>query len=187
MAAAADLVNRALELIGQQVTVSGVDPTFDGSVAGDAAGVLYAPVVQLLMRQLNPSFARRTAALVAAGGTVPPPWSQEYTYPADCIRLRQLRPANGSYDINDPKPVRGQVAFDSGLALKVIATNLVGALAVYTSFSAESQFDGAFAESVVRRLSNPLAMALAGRPDYARELLEESDRYAGMTELVDDL
>jgi hypothetical protein len=33
---------------------------------------------------------------------------------------------------------------------------------------------------MARRLANPLAMALAGRPDFARELLQESQQYASI-------
>ena len=185
MATAADIVNRALELTARNVQVTGVNPTFDGSPAGNAAGVLYTPAVNLVLRQLDPAFARRTAALVAAGGTIPAPWSNEYTYPADCLRLRALRPA--APVANDPQPIRRQIAFDNGLAVKVIVCNLAGALAVYTSSApTETQWDWAFAEAVAKRLANPLAMALAGRPDFARELLDEAERAAAAADLFDE-
>ncbi len=185
---AASIVNRALEMTASQVQVTGANPTFDGTIAGNAAGVLYTPAVNLMLRQTNPAFARRTAALALAGGTTPQPWTVEYTYPTDCLWVRQLRPAAGSYNVLDPQPIRGAVAFDAGLALKVIVSNTANALIVYTSNSpVESQFDDAFAEAVARRLANPLAMALAGRPDFARELLEESDRYAAMAEMNDEI
>lgn len=183
----ADIVNRALELAGNQVTVSGSNPAFDGTPAGNAAGVLYTPALQLLLRQMDPAFARRTATLVVAGGTTPPPWTQEYTYPADCLRVRAVRPAAGSYSLNDPQPIRAAIAFDNGLAAKVIVSNTASALAVYTSTTPnENQFDPAFVETLARRLASPLAMALDGRPDFARELLEEAERYASMSELVDE-
>lgn len=182
---AADVVNRALELTARNVQVSGVNPTFDGTPAGNAAGVLYTPAVNLVMRQLDPAFARRTLALTPAAGTIPAPWTNEYTYPADCLRLRGLRPA--SADVNDPKPIRAQIAFDSGLALKVIVCKIATASAMYTSSAPlETQWDWAFAEAVAKRLANPLAMALAGRPDFARELLEEAERAAAAADLIDE-
>lgn len=185
MATAADIVNRALEMIGSQVQVTGSNPTFDGTVAGNAAGVLYTPAVELVMRESNPSFARRTAALVAAAGSPITPWTQKYTYPADCMRMRALRPA--SYSANDPQPVRGAIAFDSVAALKVIVTNAASALAVYTSNAVvESQFDPSFCEALARKLANPLAMALQGRPDFSRELLAEAQQYESMAELIDE-
>jgi len=184
MPTSTDVVNRALELLGVQVQITALN---DGSVAGNAAQVIYAPAVNLLLRRLDPAFARRTDVLSAAGGTIPPPWTHEYTYPADCLRLRQLRPQAGSYNVNDPQPVRGALAFDNGLAAKVIVSNQANASAVYTSSTPnENQWDSAFIEAVARLISNPLAMALAGRPDFARELLAEAEQYANTAELVDE-
>jgi|SRR5579884_17747 len=189
MVTSVSVVNEALELIAAQTTITGLN---DGSPAGNAAGVLYAPAVNLLLRQLDPAFARRTAALApAVGGTIPPPWSAEYLYPADCLRLRQVRPAPANVVANDPQPVRAQVAFDAGLTAKVVVCNLTSAYAVYTSgmpgVGQENLWDSAFIEAVARRLANPLAMALAGRPDFAKEILEESQAFAQLAELVDEI
>lgn len=185
-----DIANQALEFIGNQASIT----TFnDGSAAANAATVLYTPTVQIVLRELDPAFARRTAVLVAAIGIVAPipPWTQEYVYPADCVRLRSLRPAVGEYDPEDPQPLTWQVAFDAigspAAAGKVIVTDLVHALAVYTSSTpTENQWDSTFTDAVVRRLANPFAMALAGRPDFARELLEEAARSAAVADAVDE-
>jgi phage shock protein A len=70
----------------------------------------------------------------------------------------------------------------------VILTNQNAALAVYTTNAMnENQWDSGFAEAVVRRLANPLGMAMAGRPDFARELLEESERYSQLAEAIDEV
>ena len=61
------------------------------------------------------------------------------------------------------------------------------AIAVYTSnIPTVDEWDTAFREAVVRRLATPLAMALAGRPDFSRELLTESEQYAQMSEIIDE-
>ena len=189
--AAADIVNRALELTAQNVRVSGSDPTFDGTTAGNAAGILYRPAVEMLLRQIDPDFARTRVALLSASGMVQPdPWTYNYAYPSDCLRLRQIAPLSGQYDKFDPLPIRGEVAYDSGGG-KVILTNQAIAIAVYTTslagVGAENFWDPLFAEAVARRLANPLAMALAGRPDFARQLLEESEQFAQAAELSGDL
>lgn len=179
---ASDIVNRALELAVVNVQVTGTNPGFDGSAAGDAAGVLYTPVVDLLLRQMMPVFARRTAALLLSG-TPPTPWTFSYVYPTDCMRLLQVRPSGSN---NDPRPVRAAIFFDGGE--KAIGCNLASAIGVYTSNGAtEDIWDWAFAEAVAHRLSSPLAMALSGRPDFARELLEESAQFAQMAEAVDEV
>lgn len=189
MATQITIVNAALALIGSQAVITALN---DGSPAGNAAGVLYTPTLQFLLRSMDPDFARRTAALVPqANGTDVTTFTNEYQYPSDCLRLRQLQPVIGSYDPNDPQPIRGIVAFDpltSGGPAKVILCNLASGSAVYTTLNVtEALFDAAFVEEFERRLANPFAMAIAGRPDYARELLEEAERYAGLAELSEEM
>jgi hypothetical protein len=181
------VVNSALEMIAAQTQIAALN---DGSPAANAATVIYAPTVQLMLRELDPDFARYTAALSSAGAVTPvTPWQYEYTYPSDCLRVRQVRPASGGYDVNDPQPVRWNVAFDviSAVKTKVILTNQASALGVYTSSGVtEAQWDSAFTDAVVRRLANPLAMALSGRPDFAEKLLEQSAAMASTADATDD-
>ena len=182
----AAVVNEALELIAAQTTISDLN---DGSSLGNAAGVIYTPLVQMLLRQLDPDFARRTAALVILAGTPVIPYAYQYTYPADCLRTRQVRPpASGVgalVDPFDPLPVRWAVAFDG--SNKLILTNQQNAYLVYTTSSVTEGFwDAFFRESVVAKLAMPLSMAAAGRPDFARALLEEAATLAAMAEEKDD-
>ena len=184
-----DVVNEALELIADQAQITGFPPT-DTSPAAVAAQVIYAPVVQMMLRRLDPEFARTHASLAAQANTTllaVAAWSFEYAYPATCLRLRQIAPVQGSYDVNDPQPVRGEVAWDpltAGGPAKVILTNQASAIAVFTTSAAdETMWDANFREAVVRRLGSVLAMAVAGRPDFARELLEESAAEAQRAEL----
>ena len=182
----AAVVNQALELIAAQTTISDLN---DGSTLGNAAGVIYTPLVQMLLRQLDPDFARKTAALVVATGTPVIPYAYEYTYPADCLRTRQVRPPASGVgalaDPFDPLPVYWAVGFDQNS--KVILTNQVNAYLVYTTSSVTEAFwDAFFVQSVVGRLAMPLSMAGAGRPDFARALLEEAQSIAAMAEGRDD-
>jgi hypothetical protein len=184
-----DIANRALEMIAsQQLITTFADPTNPASVA---ASVLYAPVVQMLLRQMDPDFARRTnvpLVLQPTPNQVPTlAWAIEYVYPADCLRLRQVAPA--TWNIFDPQPVRANVGTDVvvGVPIKIILTNAVGATATYTtSLVTENQWDSLFAEAVVRQLANPFAMALSGRPDFAKELLDQAASYEQMAELDDE-
>lgn len=182
------IINEALQLVAAQTQVT----ANDGSPAWNAASVLYAPTVQMLLRLLDPDFARCTVALssVAGGGGPVITWAQEYGYPVDCLRLRQVRPAAGTYDANDPQPVRSNIAYDASAtnaSKKVILTNQSAALGVYTTSNVtEVDWDADFQDAVVRRLANPLAMALSGRPDFARELFEEAAKVAAMADSVDE-
>jgi len=185
----AAVVNEALQFIGEQVQIANLG---DGTAAANAASVLYAPTVQLMLREIDPDFARFTAqlTLISAPAGVPP-WGFEYQYPATCVRLRQVRPPGAGgvgalVDINDPQPIRANVTYDGG-AGKVILCNQLNALAVYTTSAvSEGMWDSAFTDAVVRRLANPLAMALAGRPDFAKTILEQSAMMAQTAEAIDE-
>jgi hypothetical protein len=185
------VTNSALQQIASQTRIASLT---DGSPAANYANVIYAPTVQLMLRELDPDFARFTAPLVASGAITPvPPWGFEYAYPSDMIRLRQVQPPSAGTgalaDPFDPHPVRANVAFDliGGVATKVILTNLPNALAVYTTSQVtEAQWDSVFSDAVVRRLANPLAMALSGRPDFAEKILMQSAQMAQTCEMVDE-
>ena len=186
----ADVVNQAIEYSGNQASVTYAGGVWGGqAAAANAAAVLYVPTWQMVARQLDPDFARRTLPLTVVGGTLPPGWAYEYGYPADCLRLRCLAPAPGSYDPFDPQLIRGNVALDviGSTPTQVIFTNQQGALGVYTSSNVtEDQWDTLFLQSVARQLANPMSMALEGRPDYARELLAQALQYEQMSELDDE-
>lgn len=194
---AADVVNRALEIAGTQTRITGTAPSFDSTTVGLAAGVLYRPAVEMLLRQINPDFARTAASLSTQSNATLlalTKWTNEYTYPATSLRLRQILPAPGSYDAHDKPQVTAAVMFDplsSGGPARVVVANISSAIAMFTTSAAgvggEAMWDSSFAEAVVRRLSSPLAMAVEGRPDYARELLEESARFAQMAELTEEM
>jgi hypothetical protein len=186
------VTNEALQQIAAQTRITSLT---DGSPAANAASVVYAPTVQILLRELDPDFARYTFSLVLSAAATPiPPWAYEYVYPTDMLRLRQVRPPNSGTgaltDPNDPQPVRANVAYDpigSPASPKVILTNQQNALAVYTtSLVTEAQWDSVFTDAIVRRLANPLAMALSGRPDFAKTILEQSAAMAQTAEAVDE-
>lgn len=185
------VVNESLQLIGSQVVITSLsDTTSSGAAAAKAASVLYTPTVELLLREIDPDFARYTVTLGAAVAPPSyPPWAYEYLWPTDCLRVRQVRPDGAAASLYDPQPVRYNVAFDliDETNTKVILTNQASALLVYTSsLVTEVQWDAVFQDAVVRRLANPLAMSLAGRPDFAKEILMQSAQMAQTAEGVDD-
>lgn len=179
MTTPADIVNRALQEIAGQATVTGSLPAFDGSPAGVAAGILYTPMLQMLLRAQDPEFARTPlSTLIPIPGPPPgPAGAAWFTYPPDCLRLRQVVPPLAGTDPFDPQPVRWDVVENvGGRAIMVLSPANIGAAgAIYTTSSiTENQFDPMFAESFVRALASELAMAIGGRPDFSREKLGES-------------
>ena len=101
-----DICNQALDQLGQQVTISGINPPSPpNSVAAQIASRNYQTQVDSIFRAANWSTGRYQAPLTllkAALGTpenptgvlpVPPyPYNYEYAYPVDAIRIRFLLP-----------------------------------------------------------------------------------------------
>jgi hypothetical protein len=168
------VANNAIQLIGDNSPlVSAGAPNFDQSPAGVALQQLYAPTVATVMRQFGWDLARNTQPLVLTGNPAPFPWEFEYTYPTNCLEVLQVAPPSIA-DPNDPLPVNWSVGNDvvGSAQVKVIFSNLAGALVVYNNGPAENTWDPLFTEAVVRLLASKLAMAIAGRSDTAQTLLQ---------------
>lgn len=169
---ATTLVNRALQQIAARATVTGTNPSFDGTAAGNAAGILYTPAVNMLLREQDYEFARTSTALTVSAATAQYPWAYSYVYPTDCMRIRSVVPA--AWTAADPQPVRWSEAEQSisGVLTRVILCNEPSATLVYsTNNVTETQFDAKFEETLVRYLASALVMALGGRPDFSKEML----------------
>lgn len=168
------VVNRALTEIarGNPLTSGNVASNFDGSAAGIAAATEYVGAVDLLLRQQDYEFSRKVAALVVSGNGAPLGWSQEYLYPTDCMKIRQVVPA--TWPVNDPQATRWDVGTSIVAAVQttVIWTNAAGAVLTYTTSNVtEAGWDSAFTEQFVRYLGSILSMPVAGRPDFSEKML----------------
>ena len=129
----------------------------------------------MVLRQQDYECARTTAPLTTSGFTPAQPWPYEYLYPSDCLKIRQITPA--TLPTNDPQPVQWSVYEHeaAGTATKVIGCNLATASLVYTTSNiTENQWDSLLEEAVVRTLASELSMAIAGRPDFSRVMLQEA-------------
>ena len=171
-----DIVNQAIQLIGDdQPPVTGVYPTFDHSPAGVAAASLYGPCVATVGRQFGWDFERSIVALAASGNVPPLGWTYEYVYPPMGVEVWQLMPPEIS-DANNPLPQNWSVGNTqvNGAPTKVIWSNLQGAMATYANQPGPGVWDPLFQEAVVRLLASEMAVAVAGKPDTARDLLEQS-------------
>lgn len=179
------ICNRALQDIGSQIYVSSPVPTStDGTPAGLACTTLYSGLFQALLRQLKPKFARRTILLGDTSGlNLPPQWAYTTNYPFDGITILQVYPAN--YNALNPVPTRWQVAdyqdtYAYQNASRIIYTNVTPIWVTYVSNDPpERQWDSFFVETMVRFLASGLSMAMAGRPDYARALMDQVEGFSG--------
>lgn len=185
MTTATDIVNQALQLIGDnQPAVTGTAPTFDSSPAGVAAARLYAPCVQTVGRLFEWDMARNTVTLVASGNTPPFNWAHEYLYPTNGVEVWQIAPSTLS-DPNNPLPVNWVVAnvLVSGVQRKVIHTEQANAVAVYNNNPGPDVWDAGFREAVVRLLASELAVAVAGKPETAANLLESFNAFVAAAKM----
>jgi hypothetical protein len=165
-----------LQLLGDdQSLVTGVYPTFDNSPAGLAAQQLYGPTVQTVARLFGWDFQRNIVALTLSGNTAPLGWAFEYLYPTMGIEVWQLMPATIA-DPNNPLPQDWSVGntLVSGAPAKVVWSNLAGAVATYANQPGPAVWDPVFRESVVRQLASAFAVALAGKQDTSRDLLDQA-------------
>lgn len=175
------IANRAVAEIAGQAQVAGLWPNFTG--AGNVSGycnILYQGVVNMVARQQDYECFRAFASLVPTGNPAPAPFSYEYVYPPDCLKIRQIVPS--TYDKNDPQPIQWSVLAGSGE--RVIATDVPPneAQLVYTTSYpnvTEAEWDSLFQEAVVRVLASELSMAIAGRPDFSRVMLEQGGQLIG--------
>jgi hypothetical protein len=100
-----DLVNMALDSIGYTRHIADI---YEGSAAARVALAYYGQTRDELLSLGEWPFALREVALTAVGGQTPPsPWQNEYQYPADCLRIRYIRPGplTGGTRSTDPQPV----------------------------------------------------------------------------------
>lgn len=128
-----DLVNQALSGIGYP---SRIGDLYEGSPAAKAALEVYGQTRDELLAQHEWPFAFREVALSTNGQTPPSPWTYEYTYPSDCIRVRDVRPGplTGGTRSLDPVPVLYRVWNDQRTdpPVRAVLSDQASAVLVYT-------------------------------------------------------
>lgn len=183
-----DVANEALLAIGARATISSFS---DPSPAAQACSIIYAPKIRMLLRAANWNCARRQVngtllkSLYINGvlSTNPPPqpFSYEYGYPSDCLKLRfvpytwcqntgtspPLTTGGGIYPVqhNFTRFVPFVVGLDAdinNIQQRVVLTNQKNALLVYTADISntpdlwDSQFQQAVVATLGSFLVNPL-------------------------------
>lgn len=201
-----DVVNLALTKIGIQGSVSSINPS-DGSTEGDAASILYEPLMNSLHRAANWNFARKQDYLTLLRAAVingiqsdnppPQPWFYEYLYPADCLRARFIIPYFASNSNVSPPlttsetvipnlfegpPIKFVVGNDRDLhgnPTRVILTEMQNAILVYTArITDPTQWDPNFLDAATNYLGAWLINALS------RNRAQLNDMVAATKEII---
>lgn len=141
----ADVVNLALHNIGYKLRLANL---YDGSEAANTALDIYAQTRDDALRDGNWSFAERNMVLELLktapanyfdaqwdpANNPPPPWRFEYTYPTDCLRIRQVKLTPMLLFNPQPQPVLWTDINDPAYTppRRVIVCNIANAFLVYT-------------------------------------------------------
>lgn len=177
MTSPADIVNLSLSRIGYKLRVANL---YDGSAAGKAALDVYAQTRDAVLRASDWGFAEKVAAAVVSADAAGSPWSVSYTYPSDCLKLRNLFNATYTADKNNPLPVLWTIA--NSASGKVIWCNATAATLVYTSqVTNPAQWEPLFVETLAIELGQRLAPVLT-KMDAVQLAMEDEKKTAPLAE-----
>lgn len=195
----ADMVNLAMIKLGRNERVGSL---YEGSKWAKAALSIYGQTRDALLRAGDYGFAERNvnASLLKAapaGGYTPsqpwngtnnppPPWLYEYQYPADCLKVRSVKPIPIFVMNFDPQPNVFAVENDQYFtpAQKVILCNVPNAQLVYTGQVTDpATYEADFIEEFADTLARGMALAVANM-DTAKFVAAEEGQAAAtaMTE-----
>lgn len=189
MTSVVDICNLALTRVRYPTPIGNI---YEGSRASRFAVQIYAQTRDNLFGERDWPFLRQDVDLGAPikfappGGygaspwdpnTNPPlPWQYEYTYPANCIEVRSVRPVPPVIPEYNPQPNIFVTAFDTVLRTKVVLTNLLGAQALITGrvIDPNEWQDSNFTEALVDALAVQFEKHLSDA-DVNRIILAERD------------
>ncbi len=152
MASSIDIVNIALAHLGDDATVSSIDPP-EGSPQAEHAARFYPVALATLLESHNWKFATRRASLALLDVDTFN-WTYAYAEPSGATRIISILPGTAmSTDEGEPFETMGD---DSGNAL--IYTDLEDATAIYTvSVTDTTKFSPLFVDALSRLLAAYLA------------------------------
>lgn len=174
MATAVTICNLALSRIGDEATISNIDPPDRGSEQAEACSRIYPVALSSILDLFDWSFAMRRADLpqLAEGSVELGPWRYAYGLPADCKRVVDIhlrretggsspayvrrRPGlYGDKQLNEPPKEFEVVGTDTGSA--ILSDVPLASVRYVCSSPNPSQFTGLFVDSLAWLLASYLA------------------------------
>lgn len=176
-----NLVNQALDAIGFPKHIA---EFYEGSPAARVALEVYAQTRDELIQSGDWAFALAEVALNTNGQTPPTPWSYEYNYPPDCVRIRYIRPGAlvGGTRTNDPQPILFRPFNDQRIPAQAILCDITPATLIYSrSIIDPGEWDDGFTQAYIASLAEKLAFGLSVQAEIikARVGLSARDIEAG--------
>tara|TARA_R110002051_G_scaffold118355_1_gene192098 strand:- start:434 stop:1024 length:591 start_codon:yes stop_codon:yes gene_type:complete len=152
MASEVDICNLALSHIGASATIASLT---EQSEEAFHCNLLYADTRDTLLRAHPWGFATRHLALSDVG-TPPGNWSYRYSYPNDCLFIREILQVTDNGD-----PIEYEVALSDAYNSRVILTNQESATLIYTYKASNTLvFDPMFVTSLAWKIASEVAMPL---------------------------
>jgi hypothetical protein len=162
MASEVDICNLALAHLGDEATVTSIDPAEDSAQAEHCQR--FYPIARNTVLEAHPwSFAKKRVSLVSLTDEPPGAWAYIYQYPTSCLVPLKLLGPDGSDD-DDTKDYVVEVQSDGN---KVIYTNIEDAVLMYTALISDTTkyttlFVNAVARLLASYLSGPIIKGKAG-------------------------
>lgn len=159
---AAGVCNLALAKIGYKLRIGSL---YDGTLAAKKLLDVYGITRDAVLRAGDWNFAQKTATLVPSAAAAPYPWTNSYTYPADCLRVRSIYDPTAIVDLNNPLPSLWQVA-DDPVVGRLILTRAPFSTAVYTVQETDpSEWDPMFLDALATALGRNLRSLAESKED----------------------
>lgn len=177
-----EIYNMALRRIGSSTVVASL---VEVTAEREACEAFYEQCRDTILRDYPWSFATRNVALATLAATVqeadgyPNDWGYKYSYPSDCLFIRNLvSPGYTSYlnnwdnvnYFNSGNQVPYEILYDG--AVKAIYTNLEDAKAIYTVRMTDvTKFDPGFTSALGYLLAAEVAASLPGAAKHIDRLM----------------
>lgn len=155
-----DIANSALARIGYTLRIGNM---LDGSPASKIFLDIYGQTRDDLLRSGDWGFAEKITAGTITG-SAPAPWSYQYEYPSDCLKLKQVFSSAYTTGLNNPVPQLFRVGSGvSGTAsIEAIWSQTQTATLVYTSqVTNPALWEPMFIEALIEALALRAAPALS--------------------------
>jgi hypothetical protein len=162
-----NIVNQALDIVGYPDHVGNI---YEGSKASIMALNMWGETRDEVLVVQPWYFARSEALLTATLSTPPAPWTYQFGYPSNSVRLLLIRPATPPVE---PTPIRWHEYLDPTIAPptspRTVLATIANAYAVFTARVIDpaawpADFTMAMIKMLARKLATELGRPLPHRP-----------------------
>ena len=171
------LCNEALRKIGVKKRIGSA---YEGSEVAKACLELFSQTRDELLQREEWPFAMREVELSIVGVSAPSPWTFEYGYPSDCLRIRYLQPDLTHADPFDPQPTLFLPWNDQrpNPPIRAILSDTAAAMLIYVGrITDPNTWDAAFTHAFISSLAEHLVVPLAAAGLLPQEIaMAEMDR-----------